>query len=299
MSVAKKTLKELNIIDNFLFGKLVTESETREIFCKKLVEIILGHKINNIKIEAEKVLYGVNTIFRGARLDVVIENQEDTVIYDIEPDKRVNLNNVKFLPNRARFYHSKLDAHALDSGETYDRLKKVFVIFITVYDPFGKDRMVYTIRNRCIEDLDMHYEDGATTIFLYTKGRKGNPPESVRQLLKYMEHTTDSNVSNDDIVEINKLVNSIKSNAEVSGEYMNLYADFEYEIEQAVIQTREEVTEQVTEQVTEHVTDNLADRFIKYSIENKKSKEVIIDELTAIFGLSRDDAERYYSDKQS
>lgn len=62
-----------------------------------------------------------------------------------------------------------------------------------------------------------------------------------------MEHTTDSNVSNDDIVEINKIVNSIKSNSEVSGEYMNLYADFEYEIEQAVIQTREAVTEQVTE----------------------------------------------------
>lgn len=263
--MAKKTLKELNIIDNFLFGKLVTEVETKDVFCRKLVEIILGHKIHNIRIEAEKVFYGINTNFRGARLDVVIENKED-----------------------------KLDSQALESGETYDRLKKVFVIFITVYDPFGEGRMIYTIRNRCVEDLDMPYDDGATTIFLYTKGNKGNPPEAVRQLLRYMEHTTDSNVSNDDIAEIRKLVNSIKSNAEVSGEYMNLYADFEYEIEQAVIQAKAEVTEQVTENVTER----FVDRFIKYSVENNKGKETIINELTDIFGVPYDEAERYYADRQ-
>ena len=83
---------------------------------------------------------------------------------------------------------------------------------------------------------------------------------------------------------------------------MNLYADFEYEIEQAVIQTREEVTEQVTEkvteQVTENVTDRLVNRFVKYSIANNKSRDIIINELTQIFGVSLDEAERYYSDAQ-
>ncbi|MCI8307803.1 MAG: hypothetical protein HFH14_07115 [Lachnospiraceae bacterium] len=68
--MAEKTLKELNIIDDFLFGSLVTE--------------------------AEKVFYGVNTNFCGARLDIVIENQENMIIYDIEPDKRVHAGNVKF-----------------------------------------------------------------------------------------------------------------------------------------------------------------------------------------------------------
>lgn len=75
---------------------------------------------------------------------------------------------------------------------------------------------------------------------------------------------------------------------------MNLYADFEYEIEQAVIQTREEVTEQVTE----NVTDRLVNRFVKYSIANNKSKDIIINELMSIFGVSFDEAERYYSDGQ-
>ena len=30
-------------------------------------------------------------------------------------------------------------------------MKKVYVIFICDYDPFGYDRVLYTIKNRCLE----------------------------------------------------------------------------------------------------------------------------------------------------
>ena len=46
----------------------------------------------------------------------------------------------------------------------------VWVIFITSFDPFSKNRMVYTIRNLCEEDPEMEYDDGARTIFLNVKG---------------------------------------------------------------------------------------------------------------------------------
>lgn len=61
-------------------------------------------------------------------------------------------------------------------------IEKVFVIFICPYDPFGDDRMIYTIRNHCVENPELPYEDGARTIFLYTKGRKGRDNESLSQL---------------------------------------------------------------------------------------------------------------------
>lgn len=38
----------------------------------------------------------------------------------------------------------------LMAGEDYSALRNVVVIFITTYDPFGRDRMVYTIKNGCI-----------------------------------------------------------------------------------------------------------------------------------------------------
>ena len=40
--------------------------------------------------------------------------------------------------------------------------------------------MVYTIKNSCIEVPELEYEDGAQTIFLYTRGREGNPPEELK-----------------------------------------------------------------------------------------------------------------------
>lgn len=75
----------------------------------------------------------------------------------------------------------------LARGMEYGALRNVVVIFITTYDPFGLNRMVYTISNKCEEVPDMPYDDGAKTLFLYTKGTEGNPPEELRQLLHYME----------------------------------------------------------------------------------------------------------------
>ncbi|MBP3474836.1 MAG: hypothetical protein J6K48_00735 [Lachnospiraceae bacterium] len=74
------------------------------------------------------------------------------------------------------------------------------------FDPFGRDRVIYTIKNRCIEDPDMPYEDGAVTIFLYTKGIHGVVSETLRQLLTYMEDTTMENACNDDLQEMHRMV---------------------------------------------------------------------------------------------
>ena len=56
---------------------------------------------------------------------------------------------VEALPRRIRFYHSKIDSISLASGTGYEELKKVYVILIMPFDPFGENHMIYTIRNRC------------------------------------------------------------------------------------------------------------------------------------------------------
>lgn len=96
------------------------------------------------------------------------------------------------------------------------------VILITPYDPFNPDRMIYTIRNKCEEVPSMPYDDGACTIFLYTKGTKGTPPEELRQLLHYMEHTTEENAKNDNLQNIQKMIDTVKQDKGVSLEYMKI-----------------------------------------------------------------------------
>ena len=115
---------------------------------------------------------------------------------------------------RARYYHVQNDSKLLKSGDSYDKLLRAFVIFITSFDPFGRDRMVYTVRNTCIEEPDLEYDDGAVTLFLYTRGKRTTESPALEQLLKYMEHTDQSNAVDEKLLDIQRMVDSIKTSSE-------------------------------------------------------------------------------------
>ena len=141
------------------------------------------------------------------------------------------------------------DLHLLDdflfgSMESYTNLKNVFVILITPYDPFHLNRMVYTIRNACEEVPSLPYDDGAKTIFLYTKGTEGNPSEELLQLLHYMEHTKEETAVNDSLKELHQMVNVVKHDREVSLNYMKSFERDQMLIKQGLSQGLEQGLEQ-------------------------------------------------------
>ena len=146
----------------------------------------------------------------------------NSIVYDLEPDKNSDIKAVEALPRRVRFYHAKIDGDCLQSGKDYENLKNVIVVFISPYDPFGENHMIYTIRNMCEEIPSLTYDDGARTIFLYTKGTEGHPPKEVSQLLHYMEHTTTENAVNDSLKSIDQMVNAVKHDREVSLNHMKM-----------------------------------------------------------------------------
>ncbi|MDY5025245.1 MAG: Rpn family recombination-promoting nuclease/putative transposase [Oliverpabstia sp.] len=196
----------------------------------------------------QKIYPGTDTDKHGTRLDVYIEenmtneSENDITVYDVEPDK--NINDINILPKRVRFYHAKIDAHSLKSGESYRMLKKVIVIMITPYDPFGLNHMLYTIRNKCEEIPEMPYDDGARTVFLYTKGTEGNPSAELKQFLHYMEHTTEENATTDNLRSIHQMVNLIKQDEEVSLQYMKIFEREEMLIQQGIEQGIEQGIQQ-------------------------------------------------------
>ncbi len=222
----KRTLEELNLLDDFLFGSMVTYPEIGEAFIRELLKTIFGRKFGSLTVIPQKVYYGSDTDKHGARLDVYLEEDlpdNKAVVYDVEPDKKTDTESLEALPLRVRFYHAKIDSRSLRSGESYHSLKRVCVIMIMPDDPFQENRMVYTIRNMCEEVPSMPYEDGARTIFLYTKGTEGNPPEKLRQLLHYMEDTKEENAVNETLLHIHDMVRTVKQDEEVSLEYMKIF----------------------------------------------------------------------------
>lgn len=226
-----RKLEELNLMDDFLFQELVAQEGDGEEFVRILLKTILGKTVRKVKIVPQKNVLGIDTNRHGIRLDAYIEESADEMIpngkvldaeissdiYDIEPNKNYEK---KSLPKRMRYYHGLIDTQLLSNGVQYDKLQNVIIIVILPYDPFGKNRMVYTIRNQCVEDVSVPYDDGAKKIFLYTKGTEGNPSQELRDMLKYIEVTTEENVTNQDIESVNRLVNKLKQKREVGINYM-------------------------------------------------------------------------------
>ena len=223
--VMRNKLEKMNLLDDFLFTTMVSDTDVGEEFSNILIKTICGRSVDHLKVTAQKVYYGSDTHLHGVRLDVYLEEfpeetTENAVIYNIETEQDTHNDKIKRLPRRVRFYHSKIDGNHLKAGDSYDRLKNVFVIMIMSRDPFGMDHMIYTIRNQCVEVPELPYEDGARTIFLYTKGTKGNSPKALAELLHYMEHTTSENASNEDLETLQSMVDAVKHKEEVSSSYM-------------------------------------------------------------------------------
>ena len=58
---------------------------------------------------------------------------------------------------------------------------------------------------------------------LYTKGTKGTISEELRQFLNYMENTDQSNAVNEELQDIQRMVDTVKRDGEVSLRYMKSF----------------------------------------------------------------------------
>lgn len=89
----QRELKELNLLDDFLFNKVVSHPEFGEKFGRELLRIVLGKDVGKLKVVPQKVYYGSDIACHGARLDVYLEEGdvdemfENATIYDVEMEK--------------------------------------------------------------------------------------------------------------------------------------------------------------------------------------------------------------------
>ena len=214
----EKTIQQLNLEDDFLFAKVMSDSE----ICRKVLEKILRVPIE--RVSAPSVQQTLQLLYegKGIRLDVYVHDSRETV-YNVEMERGKQRKSQ--LPKRSRYYQSSIDLDCIARGEDYRQLKKSFVIFICTFDPFGEGRHQYTFENRCLESPDLALGDEAVKIFLNTKGIVPDIDPEVRELLSYIENTTDAFAAQAEsplIREIHEKVIHIKSSKEMEAEYMTL-----------------------------------------------------------------------------
>ena len=245
-----KKLEELNAIDNFMFNELVMQEdeEKSKQFCRTLLEPILNRKIRDIEIVPQKVYQGTDTDRHGIMLDAYVKetvNADGVTVSDVklnivpnifvlEPNNYMSKYN-EYLPadkenayrevlleaKRNRYYHSITDSHIFKSGSDYSKLPNVIVIMILTHDPFGLNRMVYTIENHCVEEPDMEYRDGAKTIYLYTRGTKEIPSQSLKNMLSFLEESSSENATDTGLMDVKNMMDTIKHDHKIGVKYMH------------------------------------------------------------------------------
>ena len=156
-----KRLEELEIWDDFMFGAVMSNKA----LCKHLLEIILQKKIRDIRYTELQKTIDLQYDAKSIRLDVYVEDDLDSV-YNIE----IQTTDEKNLPKRSRFYQGMIDLNILNKGESYNKLKKSFVIFICNYDPFGKGRCFYRFENICVDDPSLKLDDDSVKIMINPYG---------------------------------------------------------------------------------------------------------------------------------
>ena len=217
----KKSLKDLNLLDRFLFAEAMEEP----VIVQYMLEIILGKEITlkyPPQTEREK---RTSPLKRFVKLDVWAWDRED-VLYDAEVQKE----DTKNFPKRSRLYQALIDAKLLKPGETdFNKMNTVFIIMIMPFDLFGEGLYQYTFEMRCKEREGIALGDKAVRIFLNTHGTNdGEVDPELIELLHYMENTTEevsSRCKSEKIKEMQRRIEEIKSSEEVGVRYMQAWEE--------------------------------------------------------------------------
>ena len=136
-------------------------------------------KLLSANVETEKsIINGITA--KSVRLDVIFEDSDS--IYDIE----MQVASEKYMPQRTRYYHSSMTLHSLKAGESYQKLKQSYVIFICLYDVFGLGEPLYNFE-MIDEKLGLHLNDGGYTIIVNTKCPKEKIPQGLEGFFAYLD----------------------------------------------------------------------------------------------------------------
>ncbi len=257
---SKKSLQDLTLLDRFLFAEVMEDTKTFE----NVLSIILGQDISIAGRPQTEHENRTSPLKRQVRLDVWAEDESDAV-YNVKAQKE----NTKNLPHRSRFYQALIDSKLLLPGEVdFSNMKDCYSIIIAPFDLFGKGLYQYTFQMTCNE-TGQTLDDGAVRIFFNTHGKN---PEAIspelRELLYYMEHTTENiSCSTPRLQEIQSHVNIVKSSEEIGVKYMQ-------EWEEKILEKRKARAEGLAEG-----EDLRLIKLIKKKIQKSKNLIQIADEL--------------------
>ena len=222
-------LTQLNLTNRFLFDEVMDDYQTHQ----DVLSIILERNVPLLEKNVTEKEHRVSPLARSVRMDVFAIDEYNTAYNtEMQPKKR------KDLQKRSRYYQSLMDTSLLESGvPDYNLLNDSYIILIMTSDLFGYERYLYTFKPECQEVSGCILEDGATRIFLNTKGtNRDEVSKELVDFLRYVEDSTDETVASIDsecIHRIHHRVCKVRTNEQVGVKYMQAWEERIYDKEEA------------------------------------------------------------------
>ena len=224
----QKLYRELKFIDDFMFTKIMVNNLE---ICRRILELFLDIKIKKVVIPEKQKTIEILSNSKGIRLDVYV-NDEVGTIYNIEMQTTLS----KDLPKRSRYYQGMIDLNLIERGARYKELKRSFVIFICLEDPFNKNLPVYRFENICLQDSTLFLEDEAIKVFVNASGNLDGISSDLAAFLNYLNGII---VSNDLVQMIEKEVIKARKHEEWEVEFMTLFLRDQENLEKGRKEERE------------------------------------------------------------
>ncbi len=189
--------------------------ENNEDLSKELLELILDVRVRKVVCVSRQKPIDITTDGKGVRFDVYVEDKANTV-YDIEMQAVLK----KDIPKRSRYYQGMIDLNLIEKGAKYSDLKRSFVIFICLTDPFKRNLPVYRFANRCDKLSELELNDEAYKVFV----NAACTTEDISVELKaFFEYLCKGKVQSEFVRRIESQVDKARKHEEWRIEYMTLF----------------------------------------------------------------------------
>ena len=255
-----KTWEELTITDDFMFCKVMSDPA----LCKELLEILLHIKIDRLEFQESQKSLKLTPESRGIRLDVYVKDSNR--IFDIE----LQTTNEKNLELRTRYYQGVMDIDELEKGELFSDMKESYIIFICMFDPFGADMPIYTVKQTFVENEKLIFDDKTHKIFYNVNAfEKLSNDVETKAFLKYLcNHQSTSKFTQS----LEHAVYKNKGNQLWRKDYMTLAYDLSLATQKIAGEMAEKMAREMASKMAEEMAEEMAQKIVENVVKEATEK---------------------------
>ena len=198
--VWKQEWKKLTLADDFIFSRIMQNTEV----CKEVLELLLKIKISHIKFPVAQKVIQTLKVSKGVRMDVYVQEPDGQRVFDIEIQSVIT----KEEALRARYYQGMLDLDNLLKGSDYVELPQTYIIFLCMNDPFDLNLPIYEPHSYIDPNNQHPYDDKTRKIFYNVSRYQDVDEPRIKDFLQYLKNKTPTN---DFTRRLDKMVEELKT----------------------------------------------------------------------------------------